>query len=153
MPSLESTTPGSVHIADNDFPPTVAIQIGCNHGIRNRLRRVESNSASKITLAVIAVHNAAKVFVTGCGTEMAVAVQIPDAGIGGCFPHGFRWNNLKVRQPPAPNAFFFCSVKSVVGLRLKQDRTTTRRPLRRIHFWIMIVLAGALTIHLWLHGS
>ena len=41
----------------------------------------------------------------------------------------------------------------VVGLTLKETRPTTRRPLRRIHFWIMIVFAGALIIHLWLNSS
>jgi uncharacterized membrane protein len=50
-------------------------------------------------------------------------------------------------------AFFLLLGEVVVGLTLKEDRTTTRRPLRRIHFWIMIVLAGALTIHLWLNAS
>jgi hypothetical protein len=53
----------------------------------------------------------------------------------------------------ATAAFFLLLGEVVVGLTLKEDRTTTRRPLRRIHFWIMIVLAGALTIHLWLNGS
>jgi hypothetical protein len=53
----------------------------------------------------------------------------------------------------ATTAFFLLLGEVVVGLTLKQDRTTTRRTLRRIHFWIMIVFAGALTIHLWLNGS
>ena len=52
----------------------------------------------------------------------------------------------------ATTAFFLLLGEVVVGLTLREDGTATRRPLRRIHFWIMIVFAGALTIHLWLNG-
>ena len=63
----------------------------------------------------------------------------------------------KARQNPlgilaATAAFFLLLGEVAVGPTLKKDRTTTRRPLRRIHFWIMIGFAGALTIHLWLNG-
>jgi Na+/H+ antiporter NhaD/arsenite permease-like protein len=53
----------------------------------------------------------------------------------------------------ATTAFFLLLGEVVVGLTLKEDRSTTRRPLRRIHFCIMIVFAGALTMHLWLNVS
>lgn len=53
----------------------------------------------------------------------------------------------------ATTALFLLLGEVAVGLTLKEDRTTTRGPLRRIHFWIMMGFAGALTIHLWLNGS
>src|SRR5215467_1026463 len=53
----------------------------------------------------------------------------------------------------ATGAFFLLLGEVVVGLTLRETRPTTRRPLRRIHFWIMIVFAVALTIHLWLNSS
>jgi hypothetical protein len=74
------------------------------------------------------------------------------------FVHASVAMQLKSRTNPvgivaATTAFFLLLGEVVVGLTLKEDRTTTRRPLRRIHFWIMIAFAGALTIHLWLNGS
>jgi hypothetical protein len=53
----------------------------------------------------------------------------------------------------ATTAFFLLLGEVVVGLTLKEDRASTRKPLKRIHFWIMIAFAGALTIHLWLNGA
>jgi len=53
----------------------------------------------------------------------------------------------------ATAAFFLLLGEVVVGLTLRETRPTTRRPLRRIHFWIMIVFAGALSIHLCLNSS
>ena len=53
----------------------------------------------------------------------------------------------------ATAAFFLLLAEVVVGLTLRETLPTTRRPLRRIHFWIMIVFAVALTIHLWLNSS
>src|SRR5215469_6407267 len=53
----------------------------------------------------------------------------------------------------ATAAFFLLLGEVVVGLILRETRPTARRPLRRMHFWIMIVFAAALTIHLCLNGS
>jgi hypothetical protein len=52
----------------------------------------------------------------------------------------------------AATAALFLLLGEVVGITLKEDRTAPRRSFRRIHFWIMIGFAGALTIHLWLKG-
>jgi hypothetical protein len=53
----------------------------------------------------------------------------------------------------ATTAFFLLLAEVVVGLTLKETRSTRRRPIRRIHLCIMIGFAGALTTHLWLNGS
>jgi len=52
----------------------------------------------------------------------------------------------------ATGAFFLLLFEIIVGLSLKDARTSPRRPLRRIHFWGMAGFVGALGLHLWLNG-
>jgi hypothetical protein len=52
----------------------------------------------------------------------------------------------------ATTAFFLLLFQVVLGLSLKEEGCSPRRPLRRIHFWMMVAFVGALTAHLWSNG-
>jgi hypothetical protein len=52
----------------------------------------------------------------------------------------------------ATGAFFLLVLEIVLGLTLKDERLPVRRPLRRLHFWTMAALVGALGLHMWLNG-
>jgi hypothetical protein len=52
----------------------------------------------------------------------------------------------------ATGAFFLLLFEVVLGLSLKDKWLSTRRPLRRLHFWTMAIFVAALGTHLWLNG-
>jgi len=52
----------------------------------------------------------------------------------------------------ATAAFFLLLVEVGLGLSLREEGPTARKPLRRIHFWIMVSFVGFLGMHLWLNG-
>lgn len=52
----------------------------------------------------------------------------------------------------ATAAFVLLLVEIILGLSLKDEGFSPRRPLRRIHFWMMVGFVGALGVHLWLNG-
>jgi hypothetical protein len=52
----------------------------------------------------------------------------------------------------ATGAFFLLLFELVVGLSLREENLKSRKPLRRIHFWIMILFVALLGMHLWLNG-
>ena len=52
----------------------------------------------------------------------------------------------------ATTAFPLLVFEVALGLLLKEEAPSARRPLRRIHFWTMTVLAAALGLHVWLNG-
>ena len=49
----------------------------------------------------------------------------------------------------ATAAFFVLVFEIAVGLTLKQDGLPQRRPLRRLHFWMMTIFVVTLGLHLW----
>jgi hypothetical protein len=69
------------------------------------------------------------------GTVMSAMVRANGAGI---------W--------AAAAAFFLLVFEIVLGLSLKDEAFSPRRPLRRLHFWMMAGFVGALGVHLWLNG-
>ncbi len=52
----------------------------------------------------------------------------------------------------AAAAFVLLSFEIALGLSLREQRLKLRRPLRRIHFWVMVLFAGLLGMHLWFNG-
>jgi drug/metabolite transporter (DMT)-like permease len=52
----------------------------------------------------------------------------------------------------ATGAFFLLLFEIVLGLSLKDDETSARRPLRRLHFWTMAAFVLALGVHLLLNA-
>jgi hypothetical protein len=52
----------------------------------------------------------------------------------------------------ATGAFLLLLIEIIVGLSLKDERTSPRRTPRRIHFGVMAGFVGALGLHLWLNG-
>lgn len=49
-------------------------------------------------------------------------------------------------------AFFLLLLEITLGLNLKNPQVSSRRSLRRSHFWIMVGFMGALGLHLWWNG-
>ena len=52
----------------------------------------------------------------------------------------------------ATAAFFLLLFEIVLGLSLKEVDLSPRRPMRRLHFWMMVGFVGALGVHVWLNG-
>lgn len=52
----------------------------------------------------------------------------------------------------ATGALFLLLFETRLGVNLKDEGLTARRPLRRIHFWTMAAFVGALGVHVWLNG-
>ena len=52
----------------------------------------------------------------------------------------------------ATGAFFLLLLEIVLGLRLKDECLSARRPFRRLHFWTMTAFVAALSVHLWLNA-
>lgn len=52
----------------------------------------------------------------------------------------------------ATAAFFLLLFEIVLGLSLKDEQVSPRRPLRRLHFWMMAGFVGALGVHLCLNA-
>jgi hypothetical protein len=52
----------------------------------------------------------------------------------------------------ATGAFFLLLAEVVLGLSLREEGLTIRKPLRRIHFWTMVSFVGLLGVHLWLNA-
>jgi hypothetical protein len=61
-----------------------------------------------------------------------------------------RTNNVGVLAATA--AFFLLLFEIVLGLSLKDEECSPRRPLRRLHFWMMVGFVGALGVHLLLNA-
>jgi len=52
----------------------------------------------------------------------------------------------------ATASFFLLMFEVVLGLSLRAATLGSRRLVRQVHFWVMIVFAGLLVTHLWLNG-
>jgi hypothetical protein len=52
----------------------------------------------------------------------------------------------------ATAAFFLLLFEIVLGLSLKETNCSPRRPLRRLHFWMMAAFVAALGAHLWFNA-
>ncbi len=49
----------------------------------------------------------------------------------------------------ATAAFCLLVLEISVGLNLKDDGLARRRPIRRLHLWMMLGFVGTLAVHLW----
>jgi hypothetical protein len=49
----------------------------------------------------------------------------------------------------ATAAFFLLLFEVVLGLSLKEADLSPRRPMQRLHFWMMVGFVSALGMHLW----
>ncbi|HUA16348.1 MAG TPA: hypothetical protein VMG31_13710 [Verrucomicrobiae bacterium] len=52
----------------------------------------------------------------------------------------------------ATAAFFLLVFELALGLALKNVNLSSRRPLRRLHFWIMTAFITVLALHIWMNG-
>ncbi len=61
-----------------------------------------------------------------------------------------RANSIGILSATA--AFFLLLFEIALGLNLKDEHLSTRRPMRQLHFWAMAAFVAALGMHLWLNG-
>ena len=52
----------------------------------------------------------------------------------------------------ATAAFFLLLFEIMLGLTLKEEQLSSRRPLRQLHFWTMAAFVAALGVHLWMNA-